>query len=142
MRVTRGGRRASYQAMGQRLLVLGLTLVVLGACQFPGSGQGCTAQIDWIDFFQVGSTQYLTGPGSPATLQESDLGPVVARVKSRLSGNVCDPSYRPKDGDAGLLDPGTPIYQVSGHPSSQLLAARRGGRILAYEAQTQAAPSS
>ena len=124
--------------MGQRLLLLGLTLVVLGGCQLPGSSSGCTAQIDWVDFVQVGSIQYVAGPGSSSTLQESDLGPIVATVKFKLSGNVCDPSYRPKDGDPGLLEPGTPMYQVSGHLPSQLLAARHGGRILAYEAQTQA----
>lgn len=88
---------------------------------------------------EAGSIQYVAAPGSPSTLQESDLDPVIATVNFKLSGNVCDPSYRPKDGDAGFLEPGTPIYQVIGHPPSQLLAARHGGRILAYEAHTQAA---
>ena len=124
--------------MGQRLLLFGLALFMLGGCQLPGSSSGCTAQIDWVDFVQVGPIQYVATPGSPSTFQESDLGRVISTVKFKLSGNVCDPNYRPKDGDAGLLDPGTPIYQVSGHPPSQLLAARHGGRILAYEAQTQA----
>jgi hypothetical protein len=62
-----------------------------------------------------------------------------ATAKFKLSGNACDSSYRPKDGDAGFLEPGTPIYQIIGHPPSQLLAARQGGRILAYEARTQTA---
>jgi hypothetical protein len=128
--------------MGYRILLTGLALLILGGCQVPGSGQRCTAQIDWVDFVQVGSTQYLAGTRTAPTLQESDLGPVVATVKYRLSGNVCDPNYRPKDGDAAFLDPGTPIYQVRGYQISQLLAAQHEGRILAYMAQMQTAPSS
>ena len=74
----------------------------------------------------------------PGVLQESDLGPVYAHVKFKVSGNVCDPGYRLKDGDAALLDPGTPIYQVNGHPPSQELAARFNGSIVAYPAVTRA----
>jgi hypothetical protein len=114
--------------------VTGIAFFLLAACQLPGSGRACTAQIDWVDFVQIGSIQYVASPGSPMTLQESDLGPVVAHVKAKLSGNVCDPNYRPKDGDAAFLDPGTPIYQVNGHPPSRLVAAHRAGRIEAYAA--------
>jgi len=128
--------------MGHRILLTGLALLILGGCQVSGSGQRCTAQIDWVDFVQVGSTQYLAGTRTAPTIQESDLGPVVATVKYRLSGNVCDPNYRPKDGDAAFLDPGTPIYQIRGYQISQLLAARYEGRILAYMAQTHPQPSS
>lgn len=115
---------------------LAMGLLLLTACQLPGSAQGCsTVQIDWVDFIQVGSTQYVAGPGAPTTLQESDLGPVVGHVKSKLAGSVCDPSYRPKDGDAAFLEPGTPIYQVNGRPLSQIVAARRDGQILSYTAK-------
>jgi hypothetical protein len=69
-------------------------------------------------------------------LQESDLGPVYAKVKFKVSGNVCDPSYKLKDGDAAFLDPGTEIYQVNGHPTTQELAARFNGQIVAYVAHS------
>ena len=110
-------------------------LVLLSACGLPGVGGQCSSQIDWVDFVQIGSTQYLAGLEGSPTLQETDLGPVFAHVRYKVSGNVCDPSYRPKDGDAAFLDPGTPIYQVDGHPPSQLLAARHDGRIVAYVAR-------
>ena len=109
-------------------------LFLASACMRPGSPPGCTAQIDWVDFIQVGSTQYVAGPESQAFLQESDLGPVYAHVKFKVSGNVCDPSYRLKDGDAAFLDPGTPIYQVSGHTPNDQLAARSNGGIVMYRA--------
>ncbi len=118
-------------------LLVAFALALATACQAPGSPTGCrTVAIEWVDFIQVGSTQYVAGPGSPATLQVGDLGPVVQHVKFKVAGNVCDPAYRPKDGDAAFLDPGTPIYQVNGQPRSAVLAARREGRILAYVAKS------
>lgn len=100
-------------------------------------GGGCTAQIDWVDFIEVGSTQYVAGFQGSATLQESDLGPVFTRVKYRVSGHVCDPNYRPKDGDAAFLDPGTEIYhQVNGQSPTHLLAAHHDGRVVAHTAHS------
>ena len=116
-------------------LVVAVALVLLSGCQFAGSTQGCSnVQIDWVDFIQVGSTQYVAGPSASTVVQDSDLGPVVTRVKFKVAGHVCDPNYKPKDGDAAFLEPGTPVYAVNGHPSSKLLAARREGQLVTYEA--------
>lgn len=113
--------------------IVAMALLLVGACQLPSSAQGCSnVQIDWVDFIQLGATQYLAGPGAPTTIQESDLGPVVARVKFKVAGNVCDPNYKPKDGDAAFLEPGTPIYQVNGQSASKVVAARRNGQIIGY----------
>ena len=117
-------------------MALLLPLLLTAACQGPGSGGTCTTQIDWVNFVQVGTTQYVAGLGSPDTLRDADLGPVYAHVRFRVSGNICDPNYRLKDGDAAFLDPGTPIYQVSGYPPNERLAARFNGRILLYRAIT------
>lgn len=113
-------------------------LFFASACQLPGSHPACNASIDWVNFVQVGSTQYVAGPGSPSVLQESDLGPVYAHVKFKVSGNVCDPGYRTKDGDAAYLDPGTPIYQVNGYPPGEQLAARFNGSIVVFQAMAPA----
>jgi hypothetical protein len=120
--------------MGTQSKVVGVlgALLLTAACQLPGSTSTCNAQIDWVNFLQVGSTQYVAGPESPSVLQESNLGPVYARVKFKVSGNVCDPNYRLKDGDAAFLDPGTPIYQVNGQSPTDQLAARFNGRIVVY----------
>jgi hypothetical protein len=110
-----------------------MAMIFVTGCQLPGSTQGCSAvHIDWVDFIQIGSTQYFAGQGAPAILAESDLGPVLTHVKFKVDGNVCDPNYRPKDGDAAFLDPGTPVYQVNGQAASQVVAARRDGRIQSY----------
>src|SRR5438034_6700347 len=121
--------------MARIVVVIGIAaLLVVAACQLPGSHSSCNAQIDWVNFIQVGSTQYVAGPSAPSVLQPSDLGPVYTHVKFKVSGNVCDPSYRLKDGDAAFLEPGTPIYQVSGHTPNDQLAARFNGVLVTYRA--------
>jgi hypothetical protein len=118
--------------MGSRLAAA-VALLLITACQLPGPGSGCTAQIDWVDFIQVGSVQYLARPDPADAIQEGDLGPVYSRVKFKVSGHVCDPSYRPKDGDAAFMDVGTPIYQVNGFPPTQRLAVRARGGLVVYQ---------
>ena len=110
----------------------------MAACALPASPSTCSAQIDWVNFIQVGSTQYVAGPQSPTVLRESDLGPVVAHVKFKVSGNVCDPNYRLQDGDSAFLEPGTPIYQVRGQSTSVELAAQFDDQYLAYSAVSPA----
>ncbi len=124
--------------MAAKVVVVLGALLFAAACQLPGSSSSCNAQIDWVNFIQVGSTQYVAGPESLTVVPESELGPVYAHVKFKVSGNVCDPNYRLKDGDAAFLDPGTPIYQVAGQPSSQQLAARFNGNIVVYGAMPPA----
>jgi hypothetical protein len=119
-------------------LMVALALLLTAACQVPGAPTTCNAQIDWVNFIQVGSTQYVAGQQPLTPPQESDLGAVYAHVKFKVSGNVCDPNYRLKDGDAAFLDAGTPIYQINGQPAIERLAARFDGRILVYQAMAPA----
>ncbi len=121
--------------MGAKAVIALAVMLVAAACQLPGSSPRCTAQIDWVNFIEVGSTQYVAGLGpSPSALQESDLGPIYSHVKFKVSGTVCDPNYRVKDGDAAFLDPGTAIYQVNGRSPGEFLAARFNGQIVVYKA--------
>ena len=110
----------------------------MAACQFPGSPSSCNMQIDWVNFIQVGSTQYVAGMQGPAVLQESELGPVYAQVQFKVAGNVCDSNYRLKDGDAAFLEVGSPVYQVNGQPPGAELAARFNGQFLVYKAMKAA----
>lgn len=127
--------------MTARAVVTVVALLAGVACQLPGSRSGCeNVAIDWVNFIQVGSTQYISGTVPTAELQEADLGPVYTHVKFKVSDNVCDPSYRPKDGDAAFLEPGTPVYQVKGQPPAEQLAARLNGHILVYLAIIKGPP--
>ena len=91
-----------------------------------------STQIDWVNVIQVGSTQFVAGPQPPAVLRQSDLGPAYSNVMFKVSGKVCDPNYRLKDGDAMFLEVGTPIYQVNGQSPVLRLAARFNGQIVVY----------
>ena len=124
--------------MASKVVVVVGALLLMAACQVSGSSPTCNAQIDWVNFIQVGTTQYVAGPQAPTVLQETDLGPVYAHVKFKVSGNVCDPNYRLKDGDAAFLDAGTPIYQVNGQRPAEQLAARFSGQIVVYKAMALA----
>jgi hypothetical protein len=122
--------------MAIKLLSLFAAVLFTASCQLPWSHSACdTTHIDWVNFVQVGSTHYVAGLASaPDTLQEKDLGPIYANVKFKVSDNVCDVSYRPKDGDAAFLEPGTPIYEVAGRPPAEQLAARFNGALVLYRA--------
>lgn len=124
--------------MTGRLGACTVALMMAAACQLPGSSSTCTAQIDWVNFIQVGSTQYVAGPQSSTAVQESDLGPVHSHVKFKVSGNVCDPSYELKDGDAAFLEAGTPIYEVKGKSPNEQLVAKFNGSFLVYYAMSPA----
>lgn len=133
-----GPAERSVWVMAQKIAGLLGVLMLAVACQLPGQSSTCNAQIDWVNFVQVGSTQYVAGPASQATtvLKDSDLGPEYSKVKFKVSGNVCDPGYKLKDGDAAFLEPGTPIYQVSGHAPAEELAALFNGVITVYRAMS------
>jgi hypothetical protein len=124
--------------MARKVAVALGALVLMAACRLPGTPASCNAQIDWVNFIQVGSTQYVAGPQPSTDLEDGDLGPVYAKVKFKVSGNVCDPGYQLRDGDAAFLDPGTPIYVVAGHPPGEELAAQFSGVLVVYRAMQPA----
>jgi hypothetical protein len=118
-----------------RSIVAVALLLLVSACRLPSSTQGCgNVHIDWVDFIQLGTTQYVAGLATPTAIPESELGAVVAHVKFKVADNVCDPNYKPKDGDAAFLEPGTAIYEVNDQPASKEVAARRNGQIIRYVA--------
>ncbi len=120
------------------LVVLMLALSGCGVSPIGGSGVRFGHQIvDWVDFVRFDGITYLanTDRGSRA-LVTADLGPIYATVRNMLSGNVNDPGYRSRDGDAAFLPPGTAVYEVKGYASSFRLAAQHAGHIALYEADT------
>jgi hypothetical protein len=99
---------------------------------------GSQGAVEWVNFVQFNGIQYLANydasSGFGRALQQSDLGPVFATVQFKLAGNVNTPGYHVKDGDAGDLDAGTPVYTVTGYTPTFRLAAFRQGQIVLYEA--------
>jgi hypothetical protein len=97
--------------------------LLLAGCDRRCTGPDCTA-LDYVDFVRLGGITY-----NAVDLQvgrrarSSDLGPVLAHVRRKLSDNeVITPI---KDGDAAFLAVGTPVYSVKGYRPSFRVAAGR-----------------
>jgi hypothetical protein len=117
-----------------------VTLFLLAGCGGGLGPFGSVTHIDWIDFIMfdgityVAPAQYGAATGRP--LRESDLGSEFARVTFKLDGNVRDPGYVTRDGDAAFIEPGTPVYAVKGYSTAFRLAAPSRGTLVLYEADT------
>ena len=115
------------------ILLLPLTGMV--SCGFGaiGTGGGTDVQIDWVSFIRFQGVTYLADSQHIAS---SLLGPKFAQVKFKLEGNVNDPNYHSKDGDAAFLNPGTTVYTVKGYRSTFRLAAYQDNTLVLVEADT------
>ncbi len=125
------GRKRSIRMSFSIGAILLLTLFWSVSCGSQGA-------VEWVNFVQFNGIQYLanydTSLGLGRALQQGDLGPVFATVQFKLAGNVTTPGYHIKDGDAGDLDAGTPVYTVKGYTPTFRLAAFRQGQLVLYEA--------
>lgn len=93
--------------------------------------------IDWVDFVQFGGIRYLSvAPVPGRTLTKDDLGPLFATIKFKLDGNVFDPNYHAKDGDAAFLAPGTKVYSVKSYQTTFRLAVYHNATTTLYEADS------
>jgi hypothetical protein len=120
------------------LCVLFFSLCGLSGCSSPAGGfPGTNTVIDWVNFVRFGGITYIavdTRPGR--ALARSDLGPVFATVQFKLEGNVHDPGYQTKDGDAAFLAAGSKVYTVKGYRPTFRLAAQQDNGLTLYEADT------
>ncbi len=105
---------------------------------FPGNGF-----MDWINFIRFGGISYSSKArrGGGDQVEESQLGEVLYRVAFHVDANLVPGSYRPRDGDAAFLPPGTPIHSVDGYPPSERLAAVVDGEVWLFR-RSSPAPST
>ena len=110
-------------------------MVSCGANGSSGVGGGTGVQIDWVDFIRFNGITYIS---DSQRIESALLGPKFARVKFELEGNVHDPNYHSKDGDAAFLKAGTDVYTVKGYRSTFRLAAYQNGNgpLVLFEADT------
>ncbi len=115
--------------------VLLCTLLSTGCSTDSGaSTPPSSTSIRWAEVIKFDDITYLaTHSDAGRPLKKEDLGPKFAEVKHRLQGNVDDPGYRIKNGDAGYLNEGTPVYEVEGYDPSFRLAAYDGKAPKLYE---------
>jgi hypothetical protein len=95
---------------------------------------GVAETADYIDFFQLGGTQYeaVVGP-----VRASQLGPVIGHISCSLTASE-DPHRGPApviDGTASFLPVGAPIYELRGYSPACRLVAYRYGHLQLYLAE-------
>ena len=92
-------------------------------------GPGCT-EIDWVDFIKLNDITY-TRVSETAPIDETDLV-LYAEIKHRVAGNVHNPDYKMRNGDAAYHEAGTPVYAIAGYAPTSRLAVKRGEDCLIY----------
>ncbi len=115
-------------------LLLASTLVAQTGCsQATDRVDEGNVFIDWVDFIRFNDILYVRKVVVPLdAFAEEDLV-YFDRVQFKVAGNVSDPSYRIKNGDAAFLEEGTLIYSIRGYsPDFRLVAKGKG----VYEADS------
>jgi hypothetical protein len=107
-----------------------------GCPTFVHPDGGGHATVDYIDFLQAHGRQYIAGLGPPARVTPSELGTQELTVGcsyaavNDATGQV--PQGPMRDGDAGYLTPGTPVFAIKGWPPTCRLAAKLHGELHVY----------
>ena len=104
----------------------------------PGNGF-----MDWVNFIRFGGSEYLSKAkrGGGDQVEASRLGSVLYRVAFHVDANLVPGDYRPRDGDAAFLSPGTAIHSVDGYLPSEALAAVVDGEVWLFR-RSSPAPST
>jgi hypothetical protein len=107
----------------------------------------CTYSVtnDYIDFVKADGISYIGvdyfggGAGLGRALVEADLGAEHFRVHQMLSAESKGADYQIADGDSAFVAAGEPVYSVKGYAPTFRLAARRDGKLVLYEADSNPA---
>ncbi len=87
---------------------------------------GSFAAVDYVDFVNANGQQYVSVPGQAPQVTSTDQGALQLRVRctfSLLNDRTHQMTPAPRDGDAGFLVVGTPVYAVKGwSPKCRVMA--------------------
>lgn len=90
-----------------------LILLLLTGCRStPFDGHSV---IDWVDFIQLDGKEY-NGIHSGVLADKQYVGEKIGTVGFKVAGNVTNPSYKIRNGDAAFHEKGTEIFTVKDHP--------------------------
>lgn len=114
------------------MMLVGI-VVVLSGCSNPISNpiKG-NAEIDWVDFVELGSNSYTGSQELVISNPDSVSNDIVGEVKFKVADVVTNSNYRTQSGDAAFLEIGTKLYRVDGFETDQLIAAQDENIIGGY----------
>jgi hypothetical protein len=100
---------------------------------------GCTsgppiAFIEWVDFIKLNNITYIR-VHQDVPVNKDDVSPY-SEVNFRVAGNIENPNYKTKNGDAAFLEAGTPVYSLRGYAPTFRLVAEKSQGLYVYEADT------
>ena len=150
------------------VLLMGLTLTACGSPAVPVSGEtgagstvtsgaqpavsacadmsttgSATVMVDWLDFVRLDGVEYLAGVDGVPPISSAQKGPVVGRVRCRLSELKFTREPGPAvDGDAAFLAIGTELHAVRGYSTSCRITATVDGVNKVYVAHEDVGGSS
>jgi hypothetical protein len=117
----------------KRLIWFSLSLILL--LPLIGCTDGLSiVNIDWVDFIKFNDITYLQ-EHQGFSINENDLSSY-GEIKYKVAGNVNNPNYRIKNGDAGYLEAGTPVYSLAGYAPDFRLVVKNNQELVVYEADT------
>ncbi len=114
------------------IVVVVCAALAVGCSSDKVGGGASYAVTDFVKFDGITYLRSYEDQEAGRPLRVEDLGSMFAEVRSDVSDK--GPGYRPKDGDATYLKPGTPVHAVEGYDSSFRLAAYQQGSLALYEA--------
>lgn len=88
-------------------------------------------EIDWIDVVKINDYQYKASQPRQE-VPAAETGEEIGEIRFTLSGQVNNPHYRIKNGDAAFLPVGTKIYSIIGDDNS--IAALIDGKYYRFTA--------
>ena len=100
--------------------------------------------VDWVDFVQLGGTQYVAGDDATVSATASNqLGPVVGRVECELSVLKFRTEPGPAvDGDAAFIKVGTAVHAIRDYGTRCRVAVQIAGMNRVYLAHADLAGGS
>jgi hypothetical protein len=108
-------------------MVVFILLLLTGCRSTPFDGHSV---IDWVDFIQWDGKEY-NGIHSGVLADKQYIGEKMGTVGFRVAGNVTNPSYKIRNGDAAIHEKGTELFSIKDHP--HLIAVKDNHSINGYK---------
>lgn len=107
-------------------IIVFILLLLTGCRSVPFGGHSI---IEWVDFIKLDGKEY-NGIHSGVLADDLYVGEKIGTVKFKVAGNVTNPSYKIKNGDAAFHEKGTEIFQIQDQP--HLIAVKDAYAINGY----------
>jgi hypothetical protein len=118
--------------LSRYLLFFGIALIIITGCTKDLNPLRHTI-IDWVGFVKLNGNTYEEMYNGVISDPDLVTERVVGVIKFKVDGNVTNPRYSIKNGDAGFLEKGTKLYAIEGLNEEVYIAGVDKNRINGYK---------